>query len=142
MSYLEVSHLSKRYGRTRGVDDVSFEAEKGSIVGLVGPNGAGKSTLLKMLATVLRPNGGRILLDGRDAVAQATTVRRAIGYVPDVYGLPDDVKVWEFLDFLRAAINSVAEFVKRPLPSSSSWWTCSIFASLTAARCHEACSRS
>ncbi len=120
MSFLEVAHLSKKYGRTRGVDDVSFDVESGSILGLVGPNGAGKSTLLKMLATVLRPNAGQIVINGRDAMSHATAIRRVIGYVPDVYGLPADVKVWEFLDLFarchqlrgRVRQTTIAELLK------------------------------
>ncbi|MDE3074832.1 MAG: ABC transporter ATP-binding protein [Chloroflexota bacterium] len=98
MSQLLASHVSKRYGRTDAVKDVSFALEGGTILGLVGPNGAGKSTLLRMLATVLRPSSGRIEIDGVDAIARPIPARRAIGYVPDVYGLPSNVKVWEFLD--------------------------------------------
>jgi len=99
VSYLEVSHLSKRFGRTNAVLDVSFEVERGTVFGLVGPNGAGKSTLVRMLATIIRPTKGRITVDGRDAIRRAGQVRRWLGYVPDVYALYDDTKVWEYLGY-------------------------------------------
>lgn len=99
MSYLEVSHVSKRFGRTNAVLDVSFEMKAGTVFGLAGPNGAGKSTLVRMLATVERPTKGHISIDGLDAIRRAGQVRRRIGYVPDVYGLYDDTKVWEYLSF-------------------------------------------
>ena len=99
MSFLEVRHLSKRFGRTNAVLDVSFEMERGSVFGLAGPNGAGKSTLVRMLATVERPTKGRIVLEGLDAGKKAGQVRRSIGYVPDVYGLYETTKVGEYLTF-------------------------------------------
>lgn len=99
MSYLEVSHLSRRFGRTNAVVDVSFEVDEGSVFGLAGPNGAGKSTLVRMLATIVRPTKGRITVGGLDAVRKAGHVRRSIGYVPDVYSLYDNTKVWEYLNF-------------------------------------------
>jgi ABC-2 type transport system ATP-binding protein len=99
LSYLEVSHLSKRFGRTNAVLDVSFDVAMGAVFGLAGPNGAGKSTLVRMLATVLRPTKGRIIVDGVDAMRKPGYIRRRIGYVPDAYGLYDETKVWEYLNF-------------------------------------------
>ena len=99
MSYLEVSHLSKRFGRTNAVMDVSFEVDSGCVFGLAGPNGAGKSTLVRMLATIVRPTKGRITIDGIEAMRRPGLARRQIGYVPDVCSLYDDTKVWEYLNF-------------------------------------------
>ncbi len=99
MSYLEVNHLSRRFGRTNAVVDASFDVDTGSVFGLAGPNGAGKSTLVRMLATIVRPTKGRILVDGVDAMRRPGQVRRHIGYVPDVYSLYDDTKVSEYLAF-------------------------------------------
>ncbi len=99
MSYLEVRHLSKRYGRTNGVLDVSFDVDTGTVFGLAGPNGAGKSSLTRMLATLVRPTKGQITIDGLDAMRKARTVRGWIGYVPDVFGLYERTKVGEYLNF-------------------------------------------
>jgi len=110
LSYLEVSHLSRRFGRTNAVVDVSFDVDLGSVFGLAGPNGAGKSTLVRMLATIVRPTKGRITIDGLDAVHRAGQVRRVIGYVPDVYSLYDDTKVWEYLNFFARCYGLGARF--------------------------------
>ncbi|MHB8620947.1 MAG: ABC transporter ATP-binding protein [Chloroflexota bacterium] len=120
MSFLSASHLSKRYGRTNAVVDVTLEVEAGIIFGLVGPNGAGKSTLLQMLATVLDPTRGEVTINGQDALRSPQRVRGIIGYVPDVYGLYEDTKVWEYLDLFarcyslrgRARHSTIAELLK------------------------------
>lgn len=67
--------------------------------GLAGPNGAGKSTLIRMLATVVRPTKGRVVIDGSDAIRRPGSARRRLGYVPDIYSLYDETKVWEYLGF-------------------------------------------
>ena len=69
------------------VDDVSFEARDGEITGLLGPNGAGKTTTLRMLYTLMRPESGRVLVDGIDVAADPTAVRRALGVLPDARGV-------------------------------------------------------
>jgi sodium transport system ATP-binding protein len=69
------------------VDDVSFEARDGEITGLLGPNGAGKTTTLRMLYTLMRPESGRVLVDGRDAASDAVAARRALGVLPDARGV-------------------------------------------------------
>ncbi len=100
--------------------DVSFDVDSGSVFGLVGPNGAGKSTLVRMLATVLRPTKGRIIVDGLDVLRKAGQVRQRVGYVPDVFSLYDDTKVWEYLAFFarchglptRTRAAAIAELLK------------------------------
>ena len=99
MPLLEVKELAVRYDKAAILNGVSLRVEEGEFVGLVGPNGAGKSTLVRMLATIVRPTKGRITVDGRDAIRRAAQVRRWLGYVPDVYALYDDTKVWEYLGF-------------------------------------------
>ena len=69
------------------VDDVSFEARDGEITGLLGPNGAGKTTTLRMLYTLMQPETGRVLVDGRDVAADAVAARRALGVLPDARGV-------------------------------------------------------
>jgi ABC-2 type transport system ATP-binding protein len=71
----------------------------GEIYGLVGPNGAGKTTTMRMLATLLAPTAGEALVCGIDVMADPTEVRRRIGYMPDFYGVYDDLRVWEYLEF-------------------------------------------
>ena len=96
---VEVRGLTKRYGETLAVDEVDLEIGAGEIFGLVGPNGAGKSTLIRMLATLLEPTAGNAQICGLDIRSQPNQVRRVIGYMPDTFGVYDDMRVWEYLDF-------------------------------------------
>ena len=100
---LEVQHLRKEYRNLTAVKDLSIRLEQGDIFGFIGPNGAGKTTTIKILATLLRPTAGRATIDGMDVVRDPEAVRGIIGYMPDFFGVYDDIKVWEYLDFFAAA---------------------------------------
>jgi ABC-2 type transport system ATP-binding protein len=91
--------LVKRYTSTLAVAGVDLTVEAGEIFGLVGPNGAGKSTLLKILATLLQPSAGVAEIAGWSVTRNPDQVRRVLGFMPDVFGVYDDMKVWEYLDF-------------------------------------------
>lgn len=94
---LEVSHLVKRFGEHRAVDDVSFSVEKGEVFGLLGPNGAGKSTTIKMLTTLLTPTSGQAWVNGFDIARQTTAVRHSIGYVPQALSADGNLTGYENL---------------------------------------------
>ncbi len=96
---LRTERLTKRYGRSLAVAGVDLEIEQGEIFGLVGPNGAGKTTTLKMLATLLVPSAGDAEIGGHSVRREPDAVRSVIGYMPDTFGVYDDMKVWEYLDF-------------------------------------------
>ncbi|MBA2254834.1 MAG: ABC transporter ATP-binding protein [Chloroflexi bacterium] len=96
---LEVQGLVKRYGSTVAVGGIDLTVEAGEIFGLVGPNGAGKTTTLKMLATLLVPSSGDATIAGASIRRDPDAVRRVIGYMPDSFGVYDDMRVWEYLDF-------------------------------------------
>ncbi len=96
---LRTRGLIKRYGPVVAVAGVDLEIARGEIFGLVGPNGAGKSTTIRMLATVLEPTGGEAQVCGLSVTQQPNAVRRVIGYMPDTFGVYDDMRVWEYLDF-------------------------------------------
>src|SRR5205807_6801834 len=100
---LEVQHLRKEYRNLTAVKDLSFRLGQRDIFGFIGPNGAGKTTTIKILATLLRPTAGRATIDGMDVVRDPEAVRGIIGYMPDFFGVYDDIKVWEYLDFFAAA---------------------------------------
>jgi ABC-2 type transport system ATP-binding protein len=97
---IQVEHVTKRYGATLAVDDVSFEVKTGEVVGFLGPNGAGKSTVLRLLSTWLTPDSGRIRVAGHDARSAPLSVRRSIGYLPEHNALYDTMRVDRFLRFV------------------------------------------
>lgn len=99
---LEVEGLTKNYGNLLAVDHVSFSLHPGDIFGFIGSNGAGKTTTIKMLSTLIEPSQGTAKINGYDILDQPNDVRRQIGYMPDFFGLYDDVKVWEYLDFFAS----------------------------------------
>jgi ABC-2 type transport system ATP-binding protein len=96
---VQTSGLGKRYGAVVAVAGVDLEIEECDIFGLVGPNGAGKTTTLRMLATALVPSSGEARICGIDVARHPDEVRRVIGYMPDAFGVYDDIRVWEYLDF-------------------------------------------
>src|SRR3954471_6672849 len=91
--------LVKRYDGTLAVAGVDLSVDAGEIFGLVGPNGAGKTTTLRILATLLAPSAGTAEIGGMSVTRNPDQVRRVIGFMPDSFGVYDDMKVWEYLDF-------------------------------------------
>jgi ABC-2 type transport system ATP-binding protein len=98
-----IEHLSKRYGDLDAVRDLNLRIPRGSVFGVIGPNGAGKSTTFLVLASLLRPSGGRAAVAGFDTVRDTVEVRRRVGYMPDVMGVYDNLRVREYLEFYAAA---------------------------------------
>src|SRR5437588_3671531 len=96
---IKVSELTKKYARTTAVDHISFEVEKGQIVGFLGPNGAGKSTTLRMLTCYLPPTSGGASVNGFDIFHQSEQVRQNLGYLPENVPLYLEMRVEEYLDF-------------------------------------------
>lgn len=99
---LEVKNLRKEYGGLTAVRGISFALQPGDIFGFIGSNGAGKTTTIRMISTLLEPTSGTAILNGADVRTDPMAVRRMLGYMPDFFGLYDDVKVWEYLDFFAA----------------------------------------
>ena len=97
--FVQVDRVSMRFGPAEAVRDVSFDIPRGTIFGLVGSDGAGKSTLLRMIATMIRPTSGTIRIDGLDAVSGKKRVKERIGYMPQRFGLYQDLTVGENIDF-------------------------------------------
>lgn len=96
---LLIENLVKQYGKFRAVDGLSLEIGEGHIYGFVGANGAGKTTTMKIVAGLLAPTSGRILVNGLDIHEKAAEVKGRIGYMPDFFGVYDDLKVCEYMDF-------------------------------------------
>ena len=103
MAFVEVRGLWVRYGATVAVRDLTFEIPQGEVFGFIGPNGAGKTSTIKVLATLLRPMGGAVKIGGIDVRLHPHDVRRHIGYMPDFFGVYDDLTVEEYLHFFAAA---------------------------------------
>jgi ABC-2 type transport system ATP-binding protein len=99
---IELENLTHRYGKLVAVNDVSLQIDEGSIFGFIGPNGAGKTTTMRILATLLRPTSGDARVGGCSVLDDPRGVRRQIGYMPDFFGVYNEMKVWEYLDFFAA----------------------------------------
>ncbi len=102
---IELRNLKKKYGAVQALADFSLQVPRGALFGLVGPNGAGKSTLLKILATLIRPDSGVAVVDGKDVTRNRRGVRMAMGYQPDVPGLYQQISVEQYLEFFAAAFH-------------------------------------
>src|SRR3982751_4362297 len=99
---LTIERVSKRFrGGNFGVRELSLEVKSG-VVGLLGPNGAGKTTLMQMIATITRPTSGRILFHGEDVVRRPNALRRRLGYLPQDFGVYDNLTATEFLTYFAA----------------------------------------
>ena len=102
---IEIENLTKQYRGHRGqkaVDSLNLIVEEGAIFGFVGPNGAGKTSTLRIMATLLQPTQGEIRIAGHSTTKAARQVRAVIGYMPDFFGVYNDMLVWEYLDFFGA----------------------------------------
>lgn len=102
MSIIKINNLSKSYGKTKALDNVSFNVERGELFGLIGPDGAGKTTLFRLLTTLLTPDEGSATVDGRDIVKDYLNIRSAVGYMPGRFSLYPDLTVEENLEFFAA----------------------------------------
>ena len=98
-----VKNLTKRYGDFVAVDDLSLVVEKGQILGFIGPNGAGKTTTISVLVGLSRPTSGSASIAGVDCSSESQKIKQLVGYMPDVFGSYDNMRVSEYLDFFGAA---------------------------------------
>lgn len=99
VAFVHLENVSKQFDSIEALSEVSLQVQRGNIFGFVGSVGAGKSTLLRLVATMIRPSSGRIFIDGLDLVAQRDRVKPLIGYMPQRFGLYQDLTVRENLDF-------------------------------------------
>ena len=106
---ISAEDLTKVYGGRTALDHVSFEVPEGEIFGFVGPNGAGKTTTLRILAALLEPTSGRASIDGSDVAQNPARVHTRIGYMPDFFGVYDQLTVAEYLDFYAACYRQPKE---------------------------------
>ncbi len=109
MNAIEVKNVSKRYGKVKALDDVTFTVGKGEVFGLIGPDGAGKTTMFRILCTLLRPDEGTASVDGFDTVRQMADIRRRVGYMPGRFSLYQDLTVRENLEFFATLFGTTVD---------------------------------
>lgn len=114
---IDVKDLTKYYGNFAAVQGIDFKVGRGHIYGFVGPNGAGKTTTLRMLATLLSPTAGEIIIGGVRAYSNPLHTRKLIGYMPDFFGVYNDLKVDEYLEFYGEASGGFLADLRRDIPS-------------------------
>jgi ABC-2 type transport system ATP-binding protein len=100
---IECRDLTKKYNDLFAVDRLTLKLDRGDVYGFIGPNGSGKTTTMRMLATLLNPSWGEATVCGYSIYTGAKEIRRSIGYMPDFFGVYDDMKVTEYLEFFAAA---------------------------------------
>jgi ABC-2 type transport system ATP-binding protein len=105
MNAIETRHLTKQYPGLTAVNDLNLQVPPGVLFGFIGPNGAGKTTTMRMLAGLLEPSSGEIILAGENITKQPDKARWLVGYMPDFFGVYEDMKVWEYLDFFARCYN-------------------------------------
>jgi ABC-2 type transport system ATP-binding protein len=110
---IKVNNLTKYYGDYLAVDNISFEAKKGEILGFLGPNGAGKSTTMKIITTYLPPTSGTIEVDGFDVEDKSLEVRKKLGYLPELNPLYYDMNPVDYLDFVARLDGIPAADIKK-----------------------------
>ncbi|MED4752300.1 ABC transporter ATP-binding protein [Brevibacillus choshinensis] len=99
---IQIQNLRKRYGKMEALKGLTLEIDKGTVFGFVGPNGAGKSTTMSILATLLEPTSGKAYVGGFEVTKNPKEVRKLIGYMPDFFGVYDNLTAEEYLDFYGA----------------------------------------
>ena len=100
---IETKDLTKTYGQLHAIQHLDLKLERGDVFGFIGPNGAGKTTTMRILATLLNPTWGEAYVCGYSIYTRPKEIRRVIGYMPDFFGVYDDMKVIEYLEFFAAA---------------------------------------
>ena len=105
---IQTNKLTKSYGRSRGIIDVTFAIEEGEVFGFLGPNGAGKTTAMRTLMGLLRPTSGSATIDGRDCWQQSTEIKKLVGYLPGEFSFDPGLRgaqILEFLGHLRGGVD-------------------------------------
>ncbi len=100
---VEIKNLTRRYGDTLALDHLDLHIPDGAIYGFIGPNGAGTTTTMRILTTLLLPSSGEAWVAGSSVLKEARAVRKLVGFMPDFFGVYDNMKSWEYLDFFGRA---------------------------------------
>lgn len=100
---IETRNLTKRYGNLIAANDITLKLAEGDVFGFIGPNGSGKTTTMRMIATLLNPDHGEAYVCGKSIYTDQQDIRRLVGFMPDFFGVYDDMTVIEYLEFFAAA---------------------------------------
>ena len=100
---IKTQDLTKTYGNLHAINNLTIDLDEGDLFGFIGPNGSGKTTTMRILATLLQPTWGEAYVCGYSIYTHPKEIRRLIGYMPDFFGVYDDMKVIEYLEFFAAA---------------------------------------
>ena len=100
---IKTVNLTKKYGELHAIQGIELDLDEGDLFGFIGPNGAGKTTTMRIIATLLEPTWGEAYVCGNSIYNNAQEIRRLVGYMPDFFGVYDDMKVIEYLEFFAAA---------------------------------------
>lgn len=106
---IKTSGLTKKYGDMHAIRNIDLDLEAGDLFGFIGPNGAGKTTTMRIIATLLNPTSGEAYVCGNSIYTNPKEIRRLVGYMPDFFGVYDDMKVIEYLEFFAAAYRITGE---------------------------------
>lgn len=109
---LRIENLQKSYGKHKVLNGLNMEVKKGELFGFVGPNGAGKTTTIKIMAGLLRADSGQVWIEGIDALKEADQLKDKIGYVPDFFGIYNNLKVMEYMEFYASTYGLVGQEIK------------------------------
>lgn len=113
---IRTENLTKNYGTNRGVFNANLVVPKGTIYGFIGPNGAGKTTTIKMLCGLLKPDSGKAFIGDLQVLPRnISKIKQRIGYMPDIFGVYEQMSVWEYLDFYGAAFKIPAKKRKKSI---------------------------
>ncbi|WP_411168760.1 ATP-binding cassette domain-containing protein [Clostridium sp. MB05] len=110
---LVIKNLEKSYGKFKALNGLNLEIEKGEIFGFIGPNGAGKSTTMKIVSGLLSPDSGEVYVDGIDAIKNNKALKDKIGYMPDFFGVYDNLRAIEYLEFYASIYGIVGEEARK-----------------------------
>ncbi|MEC8390584.1 MAG: ABC transporter ATP-binding protein [Planctomycetota bacterium] len=106
---IKTVNLTKKYGELHAIQGIELDLDEGDLFGFIGPNGAGKTTTMRIIATLLEPTWGEAYVCGNSIYNNAQEIRRLVGYMPDFFGVYDDMKVIEYLEFFAAAYRNRGE---------------------------------
>ena len=110
---IQIENLKKNFGKQKALDGLQLHVKKGDIFGFVGPNGAGKTTTMRIMTGLIRPDSGNVIIDGVDALKDGYRIKRKTGYMPDFFGVYDNLKAIEYMEFFASVYGITGSYATR-----------------------------